>query len=75
MKKHPYSEIVGTKADKMKQYSKVKISLSQMMQIPNEKYQTLLVNNQKITLPNLLLQITKMMLISLLIDLLLDQSN
>ena len=43
-KKHPYSERVGTKADMMKQYYKVKISLSQIMQILNE---TLLVNNEQ----------------------------
>ena len=42
-KKPPYLERVGTKADMMKQYYKAKISLSQMMQISNEKYKTLLV--------------------------------
>ena len=46
-KKHPYSERVGTKADMMKQYYKAKISLSQMMQISNGKYKTLLVNNKE----------------------------
>ena len=46
-KKHPFSERVGTKADMMKQYYKAKISLSQMMQISNGKYKTLLVNNKE----------------------------
>ena len=46
-KKHPYSERVGTKADMMKQSYKAKISLSQMMQISNGNYKTLLVNNKE----------------------------
>ena len=46
-KKHPYSERVRTKVDMMKQYYKAKISLSQVVQISNEKYKTLLVNNKE----------------------------
>ena len=46
-KKHPSSERLGTKADMRKQRYKAKISLSQMMQIPNEKYKTLVVNNKE----------------------------
>ena len=46
-KKRPYSERVGTKADIIKEYYKDKIFLSQMMQIPNEKWKTMLVNNNE----------------------------
>ena len=56
-KKHPYSERVGTKARMMKENYKAKNLLIQMMQISNEKYKTLLVNNKeddvtKITIKN-----------------------
>ena len=46
-KGHLYSERVGTKACMMKQYYKAKRSLSQMMQIFNRKYKSLLVNNKE----------------------------
>ena len=46
-KKHPSLERLGPEADMMKQRYKAKISLSQMMQIPNEKYKTLVVNNKE----------------------------
>ena len=46
-KKHPYSERVGRKAEMMKKYYKAKISLSQMMQISNDKYKALLVDNKE----------------------------
>ena len=46
-KKHPYSKRVRTKADMMKQYYKAKISLSYIMQISNEKYKALFVNNKE----------------------------
>ena len=46
-KKRPYSERVGTKADIIKEYYKAKVFLSRMMEIPNEKCKTLLVNNKE----------------------------
>ena len=46
-KKHSYLERVGTKADMMKQYDKAGILLSQIIQISNQKYKTLLVNNEE----------------------------
>ena len=46
-KKHPYSKRVETKACMMKQYYKANTLLSQMMQIFNEKYKTLLINNKE----------------------------
>ena len=46
-KKHSYLERVGTKADMMKQYYKAGILLSQIIQISNQKYKTLLVNNEE----------------------------
>ena len=38
---------MGTKADMMKEYYKAKISLRWTMQISNEKYKTLLVDNKE----------------------------
>ena len=46
-KKRPYSERVGTKAYIIKEYYKAKVFLSRMMEIPNEKCKTLLVNNKE----------------------------
>ena len=46
-KKHSYLERVETKADMMKQYYKAEILLSQIIQISNEKYKILLVNNEE----------------------------
>ena len=66
---------MGTKADMMKEYYKAKISLRWTMQISNEKYKTLLVDNKEDDVPKLLLRISKMMLINLLADSLLDQSH